>query len=432
MHSVRWQSVIDFLVLGFALYALLRWSEQARALRIALGIVGLFTGALLARHLDLIITSWVLEAAGLVTVLLLLMVFQSELRRDLMRLDRVLRFGLRQSTTALDSRTIGDAAFMLARARLGALIVIVRQDAVSELVDAGITFGAEISVETLEAIFQKESPLHDGAAIIEDDRITKVNAVLPLTQRADVPNYFGTRHRAAMGMAERCDALVVAVSEERGEVTLMHGRESKRIQDTSELVRVLDTLQRPAKTSLSAKVRGALLSNLRLKLVASGLAAIIWVASFLATATTVRVLSVPVQFDNVPPGMDISEQSANRLEVQLRGNPWLMETSSITNLVANFDLTGARQGWMTLRVSPEDLDLPPGVVVERASPKTLSVHLVARASSSRLLSPSFIPEDRSLGRNATSIPRPNGTLLCIKLRDDPSVVNKAALPVLPG
>jgi uncharacterized protein (TIGR00159 family) len=383
MHSARWQSVVDFVVLGFALYALLRWSEQARAFRIALGIVGLLTGALLARHLDLIITSWVLEAAGLVTVLLLLMVFQAELRRELMRLDRVLRFGLRRSSVlALDSRTIGKAAFILAKARLGALIVIVRHDPVSELVDAGIALGAEISVETLEAIFQKDSPLHDGAAIIEDDRISRVNAVLPLTQRADVPNFYGTRHRAAMGLAERCDALVITVSEERGEVTLMQGRDSRRIPDQEELVHVLHALQKPAKISLSARVRRALVSNLRLKLVAAGLAAVIWIVSFLATATTVRIVGVPVQFSNVPPGLEISEQSATRLEVQLRGNPWLMESSSITNLVANFDLRGVRQGWMTLRVSPEDLDLPPGVTVERAFPKTLSIHLVARASSS--------------------------------------------------
>jgi diadenylate cyclase len=369
-------------VLGLALYALLRWAKQARAIRIALGIVGLFTGALIARHLDLIVTSWVLQAAGLVTLLLLLMVFQAELRRDVMRLDRLLRFGLRRSSVvASDSRMVADAAFLLAKSRLGALIVVARRDPVSELVDAGIAFGAEISVETLVAIFEKESPLHDGAAIIEDERISKVNAVLPLTQRGDLPNFYGTRHRAAMGLAERCDAVVITVSEERGEVTLMQGREIRRIPNQEVLIRVLDALQGPPKTSLTVRIRSALVSNLRLKLVAAGLAAIIWGVSFLATSTTVRIVSVPVQFSDVPPGMDISEQSATRLEVQLRGSPWLMESSNINNLVANFDLRGIRQGWLTLRVSPEDLNLPPGVVVERAFPKTLSVHLAAQAPS---------------------------------------------------
>jgi uncharacterized protein (TIGR00159 family) len=382
LHSVRWQSIVDFVVLGFALYALLRWAKQARAIRIALGIVGLFTGALIARHLDLIVTSWVLQAAGLVTLLLLLMVFQAELRRDVMRLDRLLRFGPRRSSVvASDSRMVADAAFLLAKSRLGALIVVARRDPVSELVDAGITFGAKISVETLEAIFEKESPLHDGAAIIEDESISKVNAVLPLTQRGDLPNFYGTRHRAAMGLAERCDAVVITVSEERGEVTLMQGREITRIPNQEVLIGALDALQGPPKTSLSVRVRSALVSNLRLKLVAAGLAAIIWGVSFLATSTTVRIVSVPVQFSDVPPGMDISEQSATRLEVQLRGSPWLMESSNINNLVANFDLRGIRQGWLTLRVSPEDLNLPPGVVVERAFPKTLSVHLAAQAPS---------------------------------------------------
>lgn len=384
MHSLRWQSAVDFFVLVLALYALLRWAQQTRAFRIVLGIVGLFTGALLTRHLDLIISSWVLEAAGFVTLLMLLMLFQAELRRDLMRLDRLLRFGLRRSSALVPGyNLIGEAAFAFANARQGALFVIVGRDPVAEMIDAGISFGAEISVETLEAIFQKNSPLHDGAAIIEEDRISRVNAVLPLTQRVDVPSFYGTRHRAAMGLAERCDALVIAVSEERGEVTVMQGREFKRTASPNELIQLFNTLRRPVKRSWLSKARRVCLSNLRLKIAASGLAALIWAVSFVLTAATVQMISVPVQFSGVPPGMDISEQSASRLDVQLRGSPWIMESGGMNNLVANFDLRGVREGWVTLRVSPEDLDLPPGVIVERASPKTLLVHLVERGASSK-------------------------------------------------
>ena len=266
----------------------------------------------------------------------------------------------------------------LADKGLGALMVITNRDTISELLDGGIPLEAKLSREILESIFQKDSPLHDGAVIIEDDEISKANAFLPLTQRMDVPSYYGTRHRAAMGLAERCDALVLVVSEERAEISVMQGRETLRITDKAELFRLLDQLQSPPKKNLRIGIRRFFLSKLRLKLTAAGLAVLIWGITFVGTSTTVQTVSVPVQFSGVPAGMDVSDQSATRIEVQLRGSPILMDSGSIRNLVANFDLSGAQPGLINLRVSAEDLALPPGVVIERTSPKSLSVRLVRR------------------------------------------------------
>ncbi|MCL4851501.1 MAG: diadenylate cyclase, partial [Bryobacteraceae bacterium] len=106
--------------------------------------------------------------------------------------------------------------FRLAAEKTGALLVLVRNDSITELMDGTIELAANISPEILEAIFQKNSPLHDGAAVIDGDQIVYANAVLPLTQRADLPVMYGTRHRAAMGLTELSDAIVIAVSEERG------------------------------------------------------------------------------------------------------------------------------------------------------------------------------------------------------------------------
>src|ERR1700733_6894093 len=184
----RWQSVADFLVLAVAFYALLRWARSARAMRIALGVVGLHALALLARHLDLVVTSWVLDAAAILAVLVLLLIFQPELRRAFMRLDSALKRCTRPDKTGNQTiRSIGSSSFALAQGHVGALLVVVRRDTISELLDGGVTIGAAITPELLEAIFQKTSPLHDGAVIIEGDRLTRANAVLPLTQRRDVP-----------------------------------------------------------------------------------------------------------------------------------------------------------------------------------------------------------------------------------------------------
>ncbi len=377
---VRWQSVVDFFVLVAALYVLLRWAQQARALRVALIVVGLHAGALVTRHLDLIITSWVLDGTAILAILLLLLVFQPELRRFFMRLDSFLswRPGAASRLTATCC-SIGEAAFRLAASSVGALIVVVRGNSVTELVSDGIAMDAAVSPEILEAIFQKTSPVHDGAVIVRGDHIMRAAAVLPLTERDRVPSYYGTRHRAAMGLSERCDALVVAVSEERGEVTLMEARRVLRVDDPGKLAQLLEKLSTRPAANLGRRLRQSLFSNFGVKLAALGLAALIWSASFLSPGKTVRTISVPVEFVGVPAGMDLSSQSPDHLEVQVRGSAWLMDSVSLTRLVARFSLRGAHAGPLSLPVAPDNLQLPPGIVMERVSPEKIAVRLTPHA-----------------------------------------------------
>ena len=140
---VRWQSAVDFVVLAVALYGLLLWAREARAIRVAVAIVALLSASLLARAHHLVITSWVLQATALLVVASLFIVFQPEVRRALTRLDSALRHGshgLRDAGS--ESRAVSEAAFSLARSRVGALIVVVRADPVRELVEGGTALGA--------------------------------------------------------------------------------------------------------------------------------------------------------------------------------------------------------------------------------------------------------------------------------------------------
>jgi uncharacterized protein (TIGR00159 family) len=376
---VRWQSVVDFVVLTAALYILLRLAQQARALRVALVVLGLHAGALVSRRFDLALTSWVLDGAAILTIVVLLLVFQAELRRFFMRLDSMLNWRA-QTASSLDGtyQSIAQAAFRLAGASVGALIVVVRRNAVMELVSGGITLDAKVSPEILEAIFQKASPVHDGAVIVRGDRIVRAAAVLPLTERERVPSYYGTRHRAAMGLSERCDALVVVVSEERGEATMMEARRIVRFDDEQKLAQTLEKLCAHSVDGAGSRLRQSLFSNARVKLAAMGLAGAIWSTTFLSTGTTVRTVSVPVQFVGVPSGLDISTPSTDRLEVQVRGSAWLMDSVSLTRLVASFNLRGAGAGTADLPVDSRNLNLPPGIVMERVSPARITVRLLPR------------------------------------------------------
>jgi DNA integrity scanning protein DisA with diadenylate cyclase activity len=215
MWTIHWQTLIDFSVLALAVYLLLEWAMRARALRVALGIVALRAAAIVAQQFDLALTAWVLNASTAVALILLLVVFQSELRHALLHLDITLqRWRTRGGWLDHGLIAISEAAFSLADSGRGALIVIVRQNSVHELITGGVPVGGEISKAILEAIFRRVLPVHDGAAIIERNRIARVAAILPLTEVEDLPDHWGTRHRAAFGLVERSDAVVIVVSEE--------------------------------------------------------------------------------------------------------------------------------------------------------------------------------------------------------------------------
>ena len=304
----RWQNLVDFVVLSLFIYLLLRWSRDARALRVTLGILGLEAGALIARQLDLAITVWVLHAAAVTAGVVLIVLFQPELRHALNTREVALKRSDRGGALAHALEVVSAAAFSLAGAGRGALLVLTRRDSVNELLPGGVPLGGHVSPEILEAVFRKVSPVHDGATIIEGDRITRVGALLPLSQSDKLPGQWGTRHRAGMGLAERSDAVIVVASEERGDVTLMHDGEFRRIRSADEMLTQLRTLVAPQPTVRSRRFFRR--SELLLQGIAVVLALIVVAATSLVAGTVVRVRTVPIEVTNLAPGLMILDQSA--------------------------------------------------------------------------------------------------------------------------
>jgi uncharacterized protein (TIGR00159 family) len=375
---VRWLNLIDFLVLTLALYGVLSWARQARAMRLVFWIVGMYAASLVARRFDLIITSWVLDAASIGLIVMLLVMFQPELRRAFLRLDGVLRVSPKASSSPDPTwPAIAGAAFSMARERVGALIVVVCDDPISELVEDGVAVGAEVSRPLLEAIFQKTAPVHDGAALIDSGRISRVNVILPLSHRDDVPPEFGTRHRAAMGLAERSDSAVVVVSEERGEVSLMRRSSWQVVPNAAELVLLLQHLHGGVEVHSTGRVWRKLTHNLHLKLGAAGLGILISALSLFSGGNTIRTVTVGVELVNLPRGFDVADYTRT-LEVSLRGRSWFMDTTNPENLVARFDMHEAHEGTIKLQPTDQDLGLPPGVRLDGVEPPMVTVHIRKR------------------------------------------------------
>jgi diadenylate cyclase len=372
VDGLRWQSVVDFVVLAPSIYLLLRWSRDARALRVTIGILALEAGALVAGRFDLVITVWVLHAAAVGAGVVLIVLFQPELRHALSMLEVALKRSDRRSVLSQALEVVSTAAFSLAGAGRGALLVLTRHDSVNELLQGGVPLGGHVSPEILEAVFRKVSPVHDGATIVEGDRITRVGALLPLSHSEKLPRKWGTRHRAGMGLAERSDAVVVVASEERGDVTLMRDGAFRRVDSAADMLNELKTLFTSQDKVLSTEYFRR--SELLLQGVAIVLAVIIVAATPLVAGTVVRMRTVPIEVTNLARDLRIQDQSAVVAQVQLRGNSRTLDSIEGTSVTARADVQSLSEGVHDVGLEIPRA-LPHGVTVEAILPARITLRL---------------------------------------------------------
>ncbi len=259
---------IDILATSVLTYYLLLLIRGTRAVQIMFGLFVLVVILAVSNLLHLLVLATVMQYLLLGTAVGLPIVFQPELRRGLEQLGRGRLFvrerRAEDDVAAEQLRIVAQGAFVLARQRVGALIVIEQQTGLREYVESGTALDARLSADLLLAIFAKASPLHDGAVIVRDLLIEGAGCFLPLSDNTiAVDRHIGTRHRAAVGLTEQTDAVVVVVSEETGLISVARaGRLSVPIDDEERLRRVLAACIRPTRRR---PAEGGLFANLLTK-----------------------------------------------------------------------------------------------------------------------------------------------------------------------
>lgn len=257
---------IDILATSVLAYYLLLLIRGTRAVQIMFGLFVLVVILAVSNLLHLLVLATVMQYLLLGTAVGLPIVFQPELRRGLEQIGRGRLFvrdrRAEDQITTEQIRHVTHASFVLAARRTGALLVIEQQTGLREYVESGTALDARLSSDLLLAIFNKTSPLHDGAVIVRDLLIEGAACFLPLSDNAlSVDRHVGTRHRAAVGLTEQTDAVVVVVSEENGLVSVARaGRLSVPIDDEERLRRVLSACLRPTRRRTQAE--GGLIANL--------------------------------------------------------------------------------------------------------------------------------------------------------------------------
>lgn len=229
--------IVDILLVTGIFYSMYRLFRETRAWQLFRGIILIIIFQAVTNMLNLYTINWFLNGAVTVGVIALLIVFQPELRRALEFLGRGNLF--KQSLTEMHGESVSNivnetmrAVTSLQRQQIGALIVIQRKTGLTDVVETGTRMDAQLTSELLINIFIPGTPLHDGAVVIKDDKIIAASCFLPLTDSNKLDKELGTRHRAAIGISERSDALAIVVSEETGAISYAeHGTISRRVDE---------------------------------------------------------------------------------------------------------------------------------------------------------------------------------------------------------
>ncbi|MCU0539527.1 MAG: diadenylate cyclase [Desulfobacterales bacterium] len=372
--SFRWQDVVD---IGLNSYILFRFYVLFRGtyvFRVLIGLTMLWFFQQIAVYMGLIVTSWVVQGIVAVAALIIVVVFRNEIRTVLQaRNFKTILWGFSVKKQAAPVDILANSVFELARRRHGALIVIPGEEGTDEHLQGGIAWNGDISKEMLLSIFFPDNPVHDGAAVIDGERITRVGAILPLSRRDDLPSHLGTRHRAALGLSEASDAIVVVVSEERGEVSLAKGSRLRPIANRSKLTQKLEehfgiaASQSPQATKEKVEIATAAMVSL---LFITGF----WFSISQGLETLIS-FDVPIEYQNRNPNMEIVQASVNTVRLNLSGSGTLIKSTRPDQVRVRLDLAGAAAGANSFPITGSNVSLPPGLVLKDVVPSEVVVEL---------------------------------------------------------
>jgi len=379
IDNLRFQDILDILFLTVIVYYLYLWFWGTKAFKALIGLLALGVVFTLARFWGLFLTTWVFQILWQVLIVLIIILFQSEIRQVLERVNPLQVLGLRpgiRSTGWIPG--FANALFSMAGKRIGALIILERMDFVEELTTGGIPLEGEPSLEVLMSVFQKGSPLHDGALLLRKDRVAKVGCYLPLSSAERLPKAWGTRHRAALGLSERCDAWIVVVSEERGEISIASDGRMLQVKDVDQLARLVQEALAPTKpeaTSWKERILAPVIHRWPVKLGALCLVFLVWL--LLAGQQNFEVtLRVPLEVRNLPAMMEILEPVNPEVEITVQGVRKDASTLSRRNVHAEIDLSTARPGNRVFRMSRNQIVLPSDrIEIVRIKPPTMEFKL---------------------------------------------------------
>jgi diadenylate cyclase len=374
LSGIRWQDIIDIILNSYIIFRLYVLFKGTNVFRVLIGIALLWFFQRIATSMGLIVTSWAIQGVTATAAIIIIVIFRNEIRAVLQTKNvRSLLWGFRTKPVETPTDALVEGIFQLAGRGHGALVVLPGKEDVHEAIHSGIPWEGLVSKEMITSIFWPDNPVHDGAAIIRGDRVSQVGSILPLSRRTDLPSYYGTRHRAAAGLAEMTDSLVLVVSEERGTITTAKDSRMATVDRKSELSKIINEHMGLS----SANKR--LFKREKMELVLAAMISFIFISSIWLSFTrgtdTLITVEAPIGYTNSQAGLDIYDTSVNAVRLDISGSGPLIKSIESKDIKVTVDLSKTHLGVNSCPLTEKNISLPPGVFLKNIRPPFVQVTL---------------------------------------------------------
>ena len=375
--DLRVTDVIDIVVSTSIAYTLIAWVRRTQAAQVAAGILILGIVYLAARAFDLQLTAWMFQGFFAIFLVVVVVIFQEELRQLFERVATWSPRGRKQAAPVLGSLEIlVQTLSELGRDRIGALVVLPGRQPLSRHIQGGIELNGHLSLPLLKSIFDPHSPGHDGAVIVDDGRIIRFAAHLPLSKNFDQLSEVGTRHSAALGLAELTDALCLVVSEERGRISVARNGTLRGLDHPQELIQIVGNFVEelhPARQRNGGRWLQMLRGNLLDKAASIVLVLGLWFVLVPGSRPRSGTFQVPVHVINLPTDFSLEQVVPEFVEATFSGPSRAFYLLDPNNLEVAIDASLIRLGRRTYRVGSDNLIHPQALILEDVRPGTVRI-----------------------------------------------------------
>jgi len=377
LRTFRILDLIDIAIISVMISALLIWFKNRATRFVFFGITLLGVIYILARFFQLYLTTVVLQAFFAIVLFVLVVIFQEDLRRFFERLALLGRFR-KKSYSVTDfnqsAETLAESTAEFSRKRIGALIVIQGKDPLDRHLAGGSNLDGLLSQPILESIFDPHSIGHDGAVLVDGNRVMRFGCHLPLSANAARHGNLGLRHTAALGLSERSDAICIVVSEERGIISLARGEMIQEIPNASALRIELEAFfEKRAPLSKSQSIVNWLKQNQREKVLALFLASILWIVFGYQRETIGREFVVPIEYLNAPVEWVLEEPKVTEAKVLIMGTYQAFQLAPAESIKLSVDLSQLRPGTQEISLTRDMVKAPSNLSVASITPGRIKI-----------------------------------------------------------
>lgn len=384
LESIGISGFLDIVFMTALIYSALVWFKRTRAAFVVIGMFIFGAAYLLAQQLGLSLATTVFQGFFAIILIAVVIIFQEEIKHFLEQLASRSLVPRLRGRRMLDSRNetidaLVDTANSLAREKIGALIVLRGRDPIIRHLDGGINLDGEVSEALLRSLFDPHSPGHDGALIIREGRVTSFSCHLPLSKNLKKLHRTGTRHAAALGLAELTDALCLVVSEEQGTISVARNGDIRVVSDIAELSSMLEAFYREINPRVEGRPwRAFFRKNYREKAIALAVTVFLWFFFVHESRIDYRSYTVPIEYNNLPPSYVVDQLNPPEVEVTFSGPRRSFYFMSASKIRVFLKLFNAQQGTTKRTIPRTNVVFPEGLSLENVQPADVTVTIKPR------------------------------------------------------